>query len=179
MKWRISGQGYKHLTRFLRFVLFKPAASYMQKLTLLAASIFVTEGLFIYIYFLLFEENHQNRMSRAGEKISATILFFFRKWLLKYKSLAVPNGLTYLWYTGLLQYLKCENSWLFHDCPELAIFMTFWGICCGYNCIFLIYTREHNGKLCTQEYKAHFIVEAVKAFSIWFRYSHYILTSVY
>ena len=26
IKWRISGQGYKHLTRFSRFVLFKPAA---------------------------------------------------------------------------------------------------------------------------------------------------------
>ena len=37
-------------------------------LTLSAASIFVTEGLFICIYFLLFEENHQNRISRAGEK---------------------------------------------------------------------------------------------------------------
>ena len=32
MKWRISGQGYKHLTRFSRFVLFKPAASPMQKI---------------------------------------------------------------------------------------------------------------------------------------------------
>ena len=44
-----------------------------------AASIFVTEGLFIYIYFQLFEENHQNRISRAGEKISPTISLFFRK----------------------------------------------------------------------------------------------------
>ena len=31
-----------------------------KRLTLSAASIFVAEGLFIYIYFLLFEENHQN-----------------------------------------------------------------------------------------------------------------------
>ena len=43
------------------------------------ASIFVTEGFFIYIYFLLSEENHQNRISRAGEKISRTISLFFRK----------------------------------------------------------------------------------------------------
>ena len=50
-----------------------------KRLTLSAASIFVTEGLFIYIYFLLFEENHQNRISRAGEKISPKILLFFRK----------------------------------------------------------------------------------------------------
>ena len=48
-------------------------------LALSAASIFVTEGLFIFIYFLLFEENHENRISRAGEKISPTILLFFRK----------------------------------------------------------------------------------------------------
>ena len=32
MKWRISGQGYKHLARFSRFLLFKPAASTMQKI---------------------------------------------------------------------------------------------------------------------------------------------------
>ena len=50
-----------------------------KRLTLSTASIFVTEGLFIYIYFLLFEENHQNRISRAGEKISPTISLFFRK----------------------------------------------------------------------------------------------------
>ena len=48
-------------------------------LTPSAASIFVTEGLFIYIYFLLFDENHQNRISRAGEKNSPTISLFFRK----------------------------------------------------------------------------------------------------
>ena len=52
----------------------------MQKILILsAASILVTEGLFIYIYFLLFEENHQNRISRAGEKNSPTISLFFRK----------------------------------------------------------------------------------------------------
>ena len=50
-----------------------------KRLTLSAASIFVTEGLFIYIYFLLFEENHENRISRAGEKISPTISPFVIK----------------------------------------------------------------------------------------------------
>ena len=50
-----------------------------KRLTLSTASIFVTEGLFINIYFLLSEENHQNRISRAGEKISPTISLFFRK----------------------------------------------------------------------------------------------------
>ena len=79
MKWRISGQGDKHLTRFSRVALFKSAASTMQKINLSAASIFVSEGLFIYIYFLLFEENHQNRISRAGEKMSPTIRSLFVK----------------------------------------------------------------------------------------------------
>ena len=35
MNWRISGQEYKHLTRFSRSVLFKHAASTMQKIWLL------------------------------------------------------------------------------------------------------------------------------------------------
>ena len=66
MKWCISEQGYKHLNRFSRFVLFILQLVICKRLTL---SIFVTDGLFIYIYFLLFEENHQNWISRAGEKI--------------------------------------------------------------------------------------------------------------
>ena len=57
-----------------------PAASTMQKINSVGCfSILVTEGLFIHIYFLLFEENHENRIYRAGEKISPTILLFFRK----------------------------------------------------------------------------------------------------
>ena len=55
----------------------------LQRVSLSAASIFITERLFIYIYFLLFEENHQNRISRAGEKISLTILLFSRKMIAK------------------------------------------------------------------------------------------------
>ena len=49
MKWRISRQVYNHLTRFSRFVLFKPAANTMERLTLSSASIFVTKG-FVYIH---------------------------------------------------------------------------------------------------------------------------------
>ena len=79
MKWHTSGQGYKHLTRFSRFVLFEHAAGTIKRLTVSAASIFVTEGLFMYIHFLLFEENHQNRISRAGEKILQRFRSFFVK----------------------------------------------------------------------------------------------------
>ena len=44
----------------------------MQKIN----SVGVTEGLFIYIYFLSFEENHRNRISRAGKNSPTTSLFF-------------------------------------------------------------------------------------------------------
>ena len=73
---RISGQEYKQLTRFSRFILLLVLC---KRLTLSAASVFDTESLFIYIYFLLFEEKHQNRISRAGEKISPTIPLCFRR----------------------------------------------------------------------------------------------------
>ena len=67
---------------FSRFVLFKPAASTMQKINPVGCfSLCHYEGLLIYIYFLLFEENHQNRISRAGEKIFQTISLVFRKML--------------------------------------------------------------------------------------------------
>ena len=81
MKWRIPGQGYEHLTRFSRLLFFKPTASTVQKIKPVSCfiEVFVTEGLFLYIYFLLFEENHQNRISRAGEKMSPTISLFFVK----------------------------------------------------------------------------------------------------
>ena len=65
MKWCISEQGYKHLTRFSRFVLFNLQLVLCKRLTL---SIFATDSLLMYIYLLLFEENHQNWISRAGKK---------------------------------------------------------------------------------------------------------------
>ena len=72
-------QRYKHFTMFSGFVLFESAASTMQKINPVDCFNLVTEGLFIYIYFLLSEENHQNRISRAGEKVSPTISLSFRK----------------------------------------------------------------------------------------------------
>ena len=65
--------------RIQAFILFKPTARLGKRLTLSAASIFVIENLFIYIHFLLFEENHQNGIFRAGEKISSTISLFSHK----------------------------------------------------------------------------------------------------
>ena len=77
MKWCISEQGYKHLTRFSRFVLFNLQLVLCKRLTL---SIFANDGLLMYIYFLLFEEKHQSWISRAGEKICPTISpLFLRK----------------------------------------------------------------------------------------------------
>ena len=54
----------------------QPAAGNVQKINSVGFSVFVTDGLFIYIYFLLFEENHQNWISRAGENFSPTISLF-------------------------------------------------------------------------------------------------------
>ena len=76
MKWCMSEQGYKHLTRFSRFVLFNLQLVLCKRLTL---SVLATDGLLIYIYFLLFEESHQNWISTAGEKISLTISLFLRE----------------------------------------------------------------------------------------------------
>ena len=56
MKWRISEQRYKHLTKFSRFVLFEPAASTMRKINPVDRFNLVTDGLFIYIYLLLSEK---------------------------------------------------------------------------------------------------------------------------
>ena len=64
---------------FSRFVLFEPAAGTMQKINPVGSFNFVAECLFIYIYFLFFEENHEDRISKAGEKNYPTISLFFRK----------------------------------------------------------------------------------------------------
>ena len=68
MKWRISRQGYKHLTNFEDLYCSKLQLVLCKRSTLSAVSIFVTEGSFIYIYFPSFEEIHENRISKAGEK---------------------------------------------------------------------------------------------------------------
>ena len=108
VKWHISGEGYKRLIRFSKFVLFKTAASTMQKITSSAASIFVSEGLFIYIYFLLLEENQQNRISRAGEKISQTISLFFLSFLVLKLNCAIEH---------LYDIIPRAQSWLVSNLP--------------------------------------------------------------
>ena len=75
MKWRISGARIQAFDQVFKI---RTVQTCNKRLTLSAASIFVSEGFFIYIYFLLFDENHQNLISRAGEKISLTISLFIR-----------------------------------------------------------------------------------------------------
>ena len=51
MKWHISGQGYKHLTRFRRFLLFETAASTVQKVNINPVGSFnLCHGRFVYIH---------------------------------------------------------------------------------------------------------------------------------
>ena len=79
-----SGQRYKHLTRFSWFVLSEDAASICKRSTLSTASIFVTEDLFIYIYFLLFEEIIKIGFPELEKIFLQRFRSFFEKWLLKY-----------------------------------------------------------------------------------------------
>ena len=89
-----------------------------KRLTLSPALIFVTEGLFIYIYFLLFEENHQNRISRAGEKFLQRFLSFSVKWLLKLKFSCVRRlkDWTSVWYNSESSNLAGSKLASFHVC---------------------------------------------------------------
>ena len=79
IKWHISGQGYIQMPGFQDSYCSNLQLVLCKRLTLSAASIFVTEGLFTYIFFLLFEENLQNRISRAGEKGLQRFRSFFVK----------------------------------------------------------------------------------------------------
>ena len=61
MKWHISGQQYKHLARFSRIVLLKPAASTMQKINPLGCFnvchlrlVYIYIYVYIYLYIHLF-----------------------------------------------------------------------------------------------------------------------------
>ena len=81
---------------------------------------FVIEGLFIYIYFLLFEENNQYLISRTGEKISTTISLFFRKMIalvLKFSCSAKRfKDWTFLWYNSESSKLADSKLDSFHVC---------------------------------------------------------------
>ena len=78
MNWRISGQGYEHFTRFSGFICSNQQLVLCKRLTLSAASIFVTEGLFIHIYFMLFEKKSSKSDFQSWKKISRRISLFFR-----------------------------------------------------------------------------------------------------
>ena len=102
-----------------RFVPFNLQLVLCKRLTLSAASVFVTDGLFICIYFLLFEENHQNWISRAGEKFSPTISLFLRKmiaWVSKFSCAKRFKGWTFLWYNSESSKLAGSKLPSFHVC---------------------------------------------------------------
>ena len=68
----------------------------------------------VYIYFLLFEENHENRISRAGEQNLHRFRSFFVKWLFKYQSLAVINSLRIEHFCDII---PKAQSWLVLSLP--------------------------------------------------------------
>ena len=69
---------------YLQLVVFK-------RKTMWNVSIFLSEGLYYsYICLLIFQGDRQNCISRTGERISPTILLFFRKGLLEYQRISLP-----------------------------------------------------------------------------------------
>ena len=90
-----------------------------KRLTLSAASIFVIEGFFIYIYFLLFEENDENRISKSGEKVSPTILLFFRKMFAYIWKVNCAKGLSIEHFCDII---PKAQSWLVLNLQSLCLF---------------------------------------------------------
>ena len=76
MKWCISEQRIQAFDQVFKIRTVQPVAGTMQKINSVNLC---HRRLPIYIYFLLFEENHQNWISKTGEKISPTISLFLRK----------------------------------------------------------------------------------------------------
>ena len=117
----MSGQGYKHLTRFRN--------SYCSNLQLVLCKRIDPVGCFslchwrfiyiLYIYFLLLEESHQNRISRAGEINSLTISIFLRKmiaWVLKFSCAKRFKDWASLWYNSESSKLAVSKLASFHVC---------------------------------------------------------------
>ena len=69
---------------FQDFYCLNPQLVLRKRLTLSTASIFVTEVLFIYTYFLLSEENIKIGFPELEKKFLQRFRSFFIKWLLKY-----------------------------------------------------------------------------------------------
>ena len=71
VKWGCLGKDISNWPGFQDSYCLNLQRELSKRLTLSAVlKIFVTEDLFIYIYFLSFEENHRNRISRAGKNLS-------------------------------------------------------------------------------------------------------------
>ena len=67
------------LTIFSVFVVCRSAVTCMQKTTTWNVSVLDSGCLYLHFYFLSFQENRQNRISKAGETIFTTISLFFLK----------------------------------------------------------------------------------------------------
>ena len=79
MKWRISGQEYKHLTRFSKFVLFKPTASTMQKIYSVGCfRLCHWRFVHIHIFSVIWRKSSKSDF-QSWIRNSRTISLFFRK----------------------------------------------------------------------------------------------------
>ena len=111
MKWRISGKVYKHLTRFSRFVLFKPAASTMEKTNPVRLLQFLSLKVCLYTFISCYLK----KIIKIGfPEMEKKFRSFFVKCLLKYLGLAVPNGLRM---EHLCDIIPKAQSWLVLNLP--------------------------------------------------------------
>ena len=71
---------------------------------------------YTHLYFLLCKENHENRIYRAGEKISQAISLFFRKIIAKFSCAKRLKDWTFLWYNSENSKLAGSKLASFHVC---------------------------------------------------------------
>ena len=73
-------------------LVYRSAVSTIQRETIWYVSMFVSEGLYLHIYFLKFQQNQQNYLFRTGEKILQRFRSFCVKWLSKYQEITVQSN---------------------------------------------------------------------------------------
>ena len=76
---RISGQGYRHLTRFSKFVLFKPAASTMQKINTVGCFNLSSLKVCLHAFISCYLKKIIKMDFQSWRKNSPAISLFFRK----------------------------------------------------------------------------------------------------
>ena len=116
-KWRISGQGYKHLTSFSWYPLFKPVDSTLQKINPVGCFNLCRWRFCLYTFISCYlKKIIKIGFPELEKKFLQQFRSFFVKWLFKCWSLAVPNGLRI---EHLRDIISKAQSWLVLNLPVL------------------------------------------------------------